>query len=242
MCAWLAGRAEGVREMRNECENSSPWSPSHVVRPTWTGERVIPEEMRKEPRTFQEHLTRYVYALKYAAHKRVLDVGCGTGYGTWLLSCVARRVLGIDNSREAIEYAVETSMPPGGRGSFEIGDIQHNKTMKAADAQSPWDLIVAFEVLEHLDNPRGFVSNLGLWQNPGGELLMSIPADDDGENPFHLWHPKITDVENLLAPYYHLLAFYRQRYLHIDESVSLRPGQERTSDYIICHAIRSGAK
>jgi len=65
----------------------------------FTGERVIPNQV--DPDLFNEHQARYAFAARLARKKRVLDAGCGTGYGTAALACQARDVLGIDISASA---------------------------------------------------------------------------------------------------------------------------------------------
>ena len=72
----------------------------------YTGERVIPELMKDKVKIYQHHLSRYIFALPYARDRKVLDASCGSGYGTDLLYDVANDILGIDVSKEAIDYEV----------------------------------------------------------------------------------------------------------------------------------------
>src|SRR5208282_5082698 len=51
-----------------------------------------------------EHITRYKFAVPYVKEKRVLDIACGSGYGSSLLAETAATVNGRDLSPEAIEY------------------------------------------------------------------------------------------------------------------------------------------
>jgi 2-polyprenyl-3-methyl-5-hydroxy-6-metoxy-1,4-benzoquinol methylase len=51
------------------------------------------------------HIYRYWRAQKYYHNKKVLDVGCGYGYGSFVLSNVSKKVVGIDISDEAIQIA-----------------------------------------------------------------------------------------------------------------------------------------
>ncbi len=56
--------------------------------------------------TFHHHLARYQFALeRLAGGERILDAGCGTGYGTALLAERGGYALGFDYSPLAIEYA-----------------------------------------------------------------------------------------------------------------------------------------
>ena len=68
----------------------------------WTGERIIPENGRY---MFERHLIVYKFANDFCKNKKVLDAGCGEGYGSWFLSEDANEVIGIDVSCEAIQHA-----------------------------------------------------------------------------------------------------------------------------------------
>ena len=67
-----------------------------------TGERLIPSQQGDAA---IEHLHRYAVAAELVRGKTVLDVACGEGYGTFLISRVAGRVVGVDVSPEAVAHA-----------------------------------------------------------------------------------------------------------------------------------------
>ena len=56
----------------------------------FTGERIVPQADNCEPlfalKMYQEHTARYLFAAQASTGKRVLDVGCGVGYGAHLLA------------------------------------------------------------------------------------------------------------------------------------------------------------
>jgi 2-polyprenyl-3-methyl-5-hydroxy-6-metoxy-1,4-benzoquinol methylase len=134
----------------------------------YTGERVVPWN----PATgwiMQRHTMRYAWAMGFCQGKAVIDLGCGTGYGTYILSWTAKDVTGLDVDYMSIEFA---------RANFRADNIRYQ----------PWDITdvlrhfttdvwVAFEVLEHLDDPLQLVANLS------GLLLWSVPLHDGSQ--FH---------------------------------------------------------
>ena len=69
----------------------------------FTGERVIPGQVNDD--LWAEHVARYALATRFAHGRRVLDLGCGTGYGTADLAQVASAAVGVDLAPEAIAYA-----------------------------------------------------------------------------------------------------------------------------------------
>src|SRR3954469_6922749 len=71
----------------------------------FTGERVIPGQGGVD--LLNEHLARYTFAARLARGKRVLDAGCGAGYGSAELAHAAQSVIGIDVAAEAVDFARE---------------------------------------------------------------------------------------------------------------------------------------
>lgn len=151
----------------------------------FTGERVIPGEVDAD--LLNEHLARYAFAARLSRHKQVLDAGCGAGYGSAELARTAAGVLGIDRSAEAIAYARAQYPAPNLR--FEEGDCS---ALPAPDGSI--DLVVAFEVIEHLQDWRAFLREARCVLAPAGQFIVSTPnklyysesRGSSGPNPFHV--------------------------------------------------------
>jgi SAM-dependent methyltransferase len=164
----------------------------------FTGERVIPGEVNDD--LWAEHIARYAFATRLAASARVLDLGCGTGYGTAELAQHARSATGIDVSSDALVYAREHYSLP-------------NTTFLAASAtalpfpNAAFDLITAFEVIEHLDNWRDLLTEARRLLDPNGTFLVSTPnklyyAESraaQGPNPFHAHEFEFDEFRDALA-------------------------------------------
>lgn len=148
----------------------------------FTGERVIPGDVDAD--LFNEHLARYLFARDYAQGKKVLDAACGTGYGAALLAETAAEVLGADIAPEAIEYARQHYPAP--KTWFLRADCLCLPLKSAT-----FDLVVAFEIIEHIRDTAGFLNELRRVLSPDGLLLISTPnrlyytEDRDEVNPFH---------------------------------------------------------
>ena len=75
-------------------------------------ERLVPEQLSRDDTTGQEALRigleRYAFASRHCRPGRLLDIACGVGYGTSLLTERVPQIdsaLGIDLSEGAIAYA-----------------------------------------------------------------------------------------------------------------------------------------
>ncbi len=153
--------------------------------PEFTGERLIPGEVDVD--LLNEHLARYAFAVRLARAKRVLDAGCGAGYGSAELAAVEERVTAIDVAPEAIAFASSHYTAPN--LTFEQASCT---ALPYADAS--FDLLVAFEVIEHLEDWRGFLQEACRVLSPGGQLIVSTPnrlyytesRGAEGANPFHV--------------------------------------------------------
>ena len=151
----------------------------------FTGERVIPGEVDVD--LLNEHMARYTFAARLARGKRVLDAGCGAGYGSAELARAADRVVGVDRAPAAIEFA---------RAHYAAHNLGFEEATCEAlpHADSSFELVVAFEVIEHLDNWRGFLREAHRVLVPNGQLVISTPnklyytesRGRDGANPFHV--------------------------------------------------------
>lgn len=98
----------------------------------------------------------------------ILDIGCGAGHSTNYLRSVNDHadVIGIDLS----EYATRRAKKIYQRIDFLLGDCR-----KLPIRDCAIDLIVAFEVYEHLDNPHMFLLEAHRVLKPGGYIFLSTP-------------------------------------------------------------------
>lgn len=147
----------------------------------YTGERAIPWDMRTGAHILNRHVMRYAWAVPWAYGKRVLDLGCGAGYGSFLLSWGALVVLGVDMSAEALRFA-ETW--------FEAPNLLYRVLDVSQESVPAADVYVAFEILEHLDDPIHLLESLR------GTLLWSLPVNDGSQ--FHKRAYNLTEIVALV--------------------------------------------
>ncbi|MEZ5355796.1 MAG: methyltransferase domain-containing protein [Bryobacteraceae bacterium] len=150
----------------------------------FTGERVVPGQV--DPDLWNEHLARYLFASRLARRKRVLDVACGAGYGSAELAATAASVAAIDIAEGAVRQAA---------ASYERGNLRFACASATAlpFRDRAFDLITAFEVIEHLEDWDLLLSEAARLLAPGGQLIVSTPNKSyyaearklAGPNPFH---------------------------------------------------------
>ena len=134
-----------------------------------------------------EHLARYWWAAQAAEGRAVLDAGCGVGYGSALLARAgATEVVGVDLSEKAVK-AAENDAPPN--ATFLTGDVH---ALPFEDGR--FDLVVCFEVIEHVERQDDVITELARVLAPGGILALSSPNRDvyPPGNPHHV-HEYVPD-------------------------------------------------
>ena len=132
------------------------------------------------------HLKAYAEAARRSTGRSILDIGCNDGYGTTILARTARQVTGVDVSPRAIKAA--KARPDAGEVDFRLID---GASLPFPD--SSFDLVTAFQVIEHVDDVRPFLDEIRRVTAPDGTVLFTTPNAsirlDPGMapwNPFHV--------------------------------------------------------
>ncbi len=136
------------------------------------------------------HIATYEYAEKFTAGKKVLDFGCGSGYGSHMLSLKAKSVTGVDISREAVDFA-RKEYPSPNLTFMTIPELGIEK----------FDVITSFQVIEHVPDDQAYASTLQKLLNPGGMLMISTPDKKHRlfryQQPWNIFHLREYSPESL---------------------------------------------
>lgn len=192
----------------------------------FTGERVV--HGSGDENLFNEHLARYRFAAWLARtmppRLSILDVGCGSGYGTAEFD-FAESVTGIDISGEAIRHCRETVL--AGNVRFLQAACE---TLPFADMT--FDVVTAFEVIEHTARWPELLTEARRVLKPGGALFISTPNKSvysesragAGPNPFHVHEFEPDEFRAALGNYFPCVRLWAQNHA---EGVSFVPAGSR---------------
>ena len=227
----LAALAEAAGQLaEGEARADARWRRSQTLGGPDPGmyERAFPGMPR--PDIISEHTSRYAYALSLVGGKHVLDLGCGTGYGSEMLSWSAASVRGFDL------WQPEPDEHPRWPGVAQL-NYGHDLCAQPLPAA---DLAVMFEVIEHLpDAPRALATAFGAV----GELVGSFPNPvyhGSWMNQYHVNDWPLEQFERELER----AAVASGRFSAVElthhhqavRSPLLQPGRDPESSYWVVHA------
>ena len=166
-----------------------------------------------------EHLHRYEAALQYLQkNDDVLDIACGTGFGTHLLSTHTNGlVTGADISEEAIAYCrkkfhqqknLQFELIDGTRMPFE----EHR-----------FNMITSFETIEHTTRYMEMLREFRRTIKPGGIVIISTPnfvvnsPAGKVNNPFHTQEFNYQELKNILEEVFDDVKMMGQKYVRYDK-------------------------
>ena len=147
-------------------------------------ERLSLEAVSANTLIASEHVHRYALAARLCEGLRVLDLACGSGYGSAILREGAAAVTGVDNDMATVDTAIATVGKETDIG-FEAADALE---FLSRDLAGSYDAIVCFEGLEHFPDPEGALDQMARHGAAGMRLVVSVPNSKgfEEDNEFHL--------------------------------------------------------
>ena len=179
-----------------------------------TGERTLPD-VPEENYWYQRHLVVYEWIRRRVGGLRVIDMACGEGYGSDVLSRSAASVVGVDANPEAHEHAKARYSRPGLR--FERNMIQL--------FSEPADAVVFLQTIEHVQDPDELlehfkrISDVAYISTPN-VLTLAPPGAERSGNPWHVHEYRAAEFRALLERHYghvELLGLFHARKLRAHE-------------------------
>jgi 2-polyprenyl-3-methyl-5-hydroxy-6-metoxy-1,4-benzoquinol methylase len=152
------------------------------------------------------HSFAYHKAKDLVEGQTVLDLGCNTGYGSFILSHSAREVLGVDVSEGAIAAA---------KSKYQVANLQFSlidgKRLPFSDGV--FDVVISCQVIEHIVDYEVFLGEIKRVLSPTGLVILTTPNAlirlDPGMkpwNPFHVVEFDDVRLRTLLSKHFKSVA------------------------------------
>jgi 2-polyprenyl-3-methyl-5-hydroxy-6-metoxy-1,4-benzoquinol methylase len=132
--------------------------------------------------TYQRCQFAYEFVLPMIKDKKVLDVGCGLAYGTALMAGSAESITGLDYDQETIDENISRYQ------GIKNLNFQRAIIPPLPFADNSYDVITAFQFIEHIAPRKEFMKECLRVLKPGGSLLVTTPnvKKSLARNPFHV--------------------------------------------------------
>ncbi len=182
-----------------------------------TGERTLPD-VPAENYWFRRHLAVYEWIGGRVAGQRVIDMACGEGYGSEVLSRSAASVIGVDANPDAHEHARLRYVRSNLR--FERGMVEIHGEPGRQDA------VVFLQTIEHVQDPVAVLAHFRSLLASGGTAYVSTPnvvtlapaSAAKSSNPWHIREYRADEFRGLCAAVFdqvQLLGVFHARKLRL---------------------------
>lgn len=168
-----------------------------------------------------EHLHRYALTTDLVKNKIVLDIASGEGYGSYMLSKIANKVIGVDIDNESILNS---------RKKYKSNNLEfiHGSTSNIPLDDHCVDVIISYETIEHHDEHDKMMLELKRVLKPGGFLLISSPdklnySDKTGHiNEYHVRELYKDEFVDLVSKYFRNYSIMYQKFISASVIISDR--------------------
>lgn len=135
--------------------------------PSITGDADFYRQLKEHGWYYPKEKQEFLFAgAEIGTNDALLDVGCGDGnFASYIC---AKQYVGLEPSLAAVEEA----------RSRDLAVFSDTIDDYARDNVSTMDVVCAFQVLEHVADPRSFLESCILCLKPGGRLIISVPSTD----------------------------------------------------------------
>jgi SAM-dependent methyltransferase len=175
----------------------TPAGPGHR-RPepvVWPFRDLALDHERYDRQLLMSHLCAYRLAATLGRGRRMLEIGCGSGYGAYYLAHMAARVTAVDSDASVIARAQER---------FRRSNLEY----RAGDGRSlglpdgSFDVVGTFQVIEHIPEPQlvAFVRELARMIAPDGAVIISTLNLERNRKPGHPYEKPGFHEKEFTAP------------------------------------------
>lgn len=196
-----------------------------------SGERYVP--WMEEAAIHYEHLHRYAFAKEFVKGKKALDLACGEGYGSFMLSQEADSLAGVDIDEASMRHASSKYIKENLR--FIKGSI----TDIPIKGKKIFDVIVCFEAIEHIERHNELMKEVKRLLRADGIFIVSTPnkylytEQENYHNPFHLKELYFDEFKDLLSGNFQHVYLYGQEIYPSSNIFPLHKKKGPSKDFVI---------
>lgn len=150
--------------------------------------------LRNYPSAHPNFLGRlwFVYGLCKGS---VLDVGCGEGFLVNMLAMSGHKATGVDHSKVGLSHARKGDVNFVGFLFERVGEFYEAEAHSLPFEDGSFDTVVASELLEHVDDLLGVISELKRVCRCGGRVIVSVPQVGTPPGPEHIREVSLEDLQ-----------------------------------------------
>jgi len=160
---------------------------------SYTSERVSPSNCELNIHNlliYLLHEKTYRFVKPHIKNLKVLDLGCGDGYGTKILTEEASHIIGVDISKHAINAA--RMKYPDKNITFQT--IRSLEIEPLPFKNASFDAVISFQVIEHIGDTNKYLNEINRVLKINGKFFLSTPNASyrllPFQNPWNKFHIK----------------------------------------------------
>lgn len=156
---------------------------------------ITSEQITSDNPIHQRLFKAYVIAQDYVKGD-VLEIGCGEGRGIDLMSRHARSFTAVDKIKPAIDK-LQKKHPSARLLSMNIPPL-------SGLADNAFDVVISFQVIEHIKDDSLFIQEIHRVLKPGGTALLTTPNRKLSltRNPWHIREYTAPELEQLARNFF----------------------------------------
>lgn len=160
----------------------------------FTGEQAV---VKPKSDLYETSFKRYKFCRRFLKKNHiVLDISCGTGYGSYYLSKYTKKVIGVDINKKLIAE----NQNKYHHKKITFIEIRPEKLEKKL--YNRFDCIISLETLEHCHNQKKFLIGLKKYVKKGGTVIISTPNNylhiNPPKNQYHHYEYDLIELYKIL--------------------------------------------